>query len=246
MKAILIKISLFIFIVANAPVVWAQDNKDNPHIFISDNQTMPSYPGGEKEMYKFIADRLVYPQAALDAKIEGRVTLRFVVSADGYIQDVTVLRGIHPECDSLAVNIVWAMPKWNAGKSNGKNVRIYFTLPIRFRLPEDPKTEVCINPEKVAMFKGGDAAMWNFIAANLKYPIRACEMSLPQGRVIVQFIVSKTGKVESPIVFKSLDPDLDKEAIRVIGMMPDWIPAEQNGEPVSSYFMLPIIFRIRE
>lgn len=97
-------------------------------------EQMPTFPGGEVEMQKFIRDHLRYPVVAQEAGIQGRVTLRFVVSKTGAIENVTVVRGIDPSCDKEAVRVVQSMPKWIPGKQNGLNVPVYFNLPIQFRL----------------------------------------------------------------------------------------------------------------
>lgn len=97
-------------------------------------EQMPSFPGGEAEMNKFISDNLKYPVVAQESGISGRVTIRFVVTKTGDISDVTVVRGIDPSCDKEALRVVKAMPKWIPGKQNGLNVPVYFTLPIVFKL----------------------------------------------------------------------------------------------------------------
>lgn len=97
-------------------------------------EVMPTFPGGEGEMNKFIRENLKYPIVAQEAGISGRVTVRFVVTKTGEISEVTVLRGIDPSCDKEAVRVVKMMPKWIPGKQNGLNVPVYFTLPVVFRL----------------------------------------------------------------------------------------------------------------
>lgn len=99
-------------------------------------EQMPSFPGGESEMNKFISDNLKYPIVAQESGISGRVTIRFVVTKTGEISDVTVVRGIDPSCDKEAMRVVKAMPKWIPGKQNGLNVPVYFTLPILFKLKQ--------------------------------------------------------------------------------------------------------------
>ncbi len=99
-------------------------------------EQMPSFPGGEAEMQRFIADNLKYPVVAQESGIQGRVTIRFVVTKNGTISDVQVIRGIDPSCDREAVRVVKMMPKWIPGKQNGLNVPVYFTLPIVFRLKQ--------------------------------------------------------------------------------------------------------------
>lgn len=97
-------------------------------------EQMPTYPGGEGEMYAFIQKQLKYPVTAQESGIQGRVIVRFVVTATGEISDVKVLRGIDPACDKEAMRVVNMMPKWVPGKQNGRNVAVYFTLPIIFKL----------------------------------------------------------------------------------------------------------------
>lgn len=97
-------------------------------------EQMPTFPGGEAEMQKYIANNLKYPVSAQENSIQGRVTIRFVVTASGEISDVKVLKGIDPACDREAVRVVKSMPKWIPGKQNGRQVAVYFTLPIVFKL----------------------------------------------------------------------------------------------------------------
>lgn len=99
-------------------------------------EVMPKFPGDEEAMQKFISDNLKYPVVAQESGIQGRVTLRFVVTKTGEISEVTVVRGIDPSCDREAVRVVKSMPKWLPGQQNGKPVPVYFTLPITFRLKQ--------------------------------------------------------------------------------------------------------------
>lgn len=85
-------------------------------------------------MRKFIADNLKYPVVAQEAGIQGRVSLRYIVSKTGKIQDIVIVRGISPECDAEALRVVKAMPDWVPGKHDGEVVDAYFTLPIVFKL----------------------------------------------------------------------------------------------------------------
>lgn len=97
-------------------------------------EQMPTFMGGESELNAFISKNLTYPISAQENGIQGRVTIRFVVTASGEISDVKILKGIDPACDKEAVRVVKSMPKWIPGKQNGRNVAVYFTLPIVFRL----------------------------------------------------------------------------------------------------------------
>lgn len=94
----------------------------------------PSFIGGDKEMYKFLSNNLKYPSAAQRANIQGKVFLKFIVEKDGSISGVETMKGIGFGCDEEAARVVKLMPKWIAGRQNGRNVRVFFTLPVFFRL----------------------------------------------------------------------------------------------------------------
>ena len=79
---------------------------------------------------------------------------------------------------------------------------------------------------------------------NIKYPSISQENGV-QGRVIVQFVVNRDGSIVDPVVLRSVDPYLDKEALRVVSAMPKWKPGEQRGKTVRVKFTLPIQFRLQ-
>lgn len=83
---------------------------------------------------EFLSKNLRYPELAKENNIQGRVTVRFVVDENGSVSDVNVVRGIGGGCDEEAKRVVMKMPKWKPGKQNGKPVKVYYTLPITFRL----------------------------------------------------------------------------------------------------------------
>jgi TonB family protein len=97
-------------------------------------EQMPVFPGGEKALIKFISDNLHYPLSASEAGVEGRVTVRFAVKTTGEVTDVVVIRGLDFACDDEAIRVVKLLPKWIPGKQDGRNVSVYFTLPINFVL----------------------------------------------------------------------------------------------------------------
>lgn len=99
-------------------------------------EQMPSFPGGEAEMMKYIQKNTQFPQVEKEAGIQGTCYVTFVVEKDGNITDVRVLRGVSggPGCDKEAVRVVKSMPNWKAGKQNGREVRVQFNLPIKFTL----------------------------------------------------------------------------------------------------------------
>jgi len=98
--------------------------------------------------------------------------------------------------------------------------------------------------EKMPQFPGGDAGLLNFIFENTHYPDSAKAKNI-QGKVIARFIVNQEGKVEDVRIQKGVHPLLDKEAIRVIKLVPDFTPGYKGGRPVKVYYMVPIAFRLK-
>ena len=99
------------------------------------------------------------------------------------------------------------------------------------------------HPEEEAGFPGGFSELFNFIRKNLQYP-RECREQGIQGRVIIEFIINESGKISCLYVRKSSHPALDKEALRIVKLMPDWKPASNNKVPCKACFTLPIIFKL--
>ena len=94
-------------------------------------EQMPQFAG---DMYAYIGKHIHYPESATSAGIEGTVMVEFVVNEDGSVSNAKVIRGIGGGCDEEALSIVNKMPKWKPGKQNGVPVKVFFTLPIKFKL----------------------------------------------------------------------------------------------------------------
>lgn len=105
--------------------------------------------------------------------------------------------------------------------------------------------EAFIPVEEAPEFPGGTKALMQFLARNIKYPADA-EKNKTEGRVIVQFIVEKDGKISEETVVRSVSPSLDAEALRIIRLMPAWTPGKQRGKAVDIKFTLPITFRLEQ
>ena len=98
--------------------------------------------------------------------------------------------------------------------------------------------------EKMPSFPGGQDALFDFIEKNIKYP-KVAEDNGIQGRVILTFIVKKDGSLSDVRVAKSVDPALDKEAVRLIKSMPKWSPGIEKGQFVNVKFTVPVTFRLQ-
>lgn len=99
--------------------------------------------------------------------------------------------------------------------------------------------------EQPASFPGGQTALMQWLGDNIKYPVIAQENGI-QGRVIIQFVVSKDGTISDIKIARGVDPSLDREAVRLVGQMPKWIPGRQGGNSVNVRFTLPIVFKLQD
>ena len=109
--------------------------------------------------------------------------------------------------------------------------------------PEPEEEEIFMVVEDQPEFPGGTAALLEYLRKNIKYPA-ICRENNIQGRVLVTFIVNKDGAIVEPEVVKSVNPSLDKEALRVIAGMPKWKPGSRRGKPVRVKYTVPVNFRL--
>ena len=110
--------------------------------------------------------------------------------------------------------------------------------------PKEVKEEIFRSVEQMPQFPGGDAALMKFLQSHINYPPMAAENNV-QGKVILQFVVEKDGKVGEVKVARSVDKDLDREAIRVFKTLPRFTPGRQNGQPVRVWYTLPVTFKLQ-
>jgi len=250
-----------------------QTSEDNPVQMMENyNDTiydivdqMPKFPGGETAMMEFIGKNVKYPQKAKDEGIQGRVFIQFVVEKDGSIGEVKLLRGIGGGCDEEGIRVVKSMPKWTPGQKAGKAVRVYYTLPIFFKLDDQTpqsnnkgdmkpdKNGVYSIVEEMPRFPGDDKALMEYIQKNLIMPEKYKGSTdenpkLAEYRTFVRFVVNEDGSISDiQLLRKSAEfKDLDEEAIRVVKSMPNWEPGKIGGKPVKVYFNLPIIFKFKK
>ena len=106
------------------------------------------------------------------------------------------------------------------------------------------ETKVFEVVEQMPSFPGGDAALMAYLRDNMKYPVVAAENGV-QGRVVVSFVVERDGSITDVKVARSVDPSLDREAVRVVKSMPHWIPGKQNGSAVRVKYNVPVSFKLQ-
>ncbi len=253
---------------------WQNPPVDDPDYPVYEVvETMPEYPdGGMSGMMQFLSKNIRYPVNAQKNGTQGRVTVHFVVNADGSLSNIGIIRGVDPELDGEAVRVISAMPKWKPGTQGGKPVRVKYTVPVMFRLNDEKKEEFKPVPkidesivvvgyasqekspaeedvvfevvEQMPSFAGGMGGLMRYLSKNIKYPV-AAQKAGAQGQVIVQVIIDSNGNVTNPKITKSVDPSLDAEAIRVTSNMPKWQPGMQRGKAVNVKYTFPIDFKLQ-
>ena len=136
-----------------------------------------------------------------------------------------------------------ALPRPNKTTQNGQNA----PEPVRsepLNIPQPVNsTRVYDVVEQMPSFPGGISGLMTYLNQNIRYPAEAQEICV-QGRVVVRFVVEKDGHISDVTVLRSVEPSLDKEAIRVVKNMPRWTPGKQGGEPVRVRFTVPVSFRL--
>lgn len=119
------------------------------------------------------------------------------------------------------------------------------TEPVKAEAPKpEVENKVFDVVEQMPSFPGGQSALMQYLANNIKYPVVAQENGV-QGRVVVSFVVERDGSITDVQVVRSVDPSLDREAQRVVKSMPRWIPGKQNGQAVRVKYNVPVSFRLQ-
>lgn len=106
------------------------------------------------------------------------------------------------------------------------------------------ETKVFTSVEQMPQFPGGEAELLKWISTHIKYPAIAMENNV-QGKVVVQFVVTRDGSIGEVKIARGKDPDLDKEAMRVVRTLPKFIPGKMNGQAVNVWYTLPINFKLQ-
>jgi len=111
--------------------VQEEDPEAVPFVVVEE---MPMFPGGERELLLYIAEHTNYPEIAKENNIQGRVIVRFCVTSKGGVNQVSILKGVHPELDAEAIRVVNSLPPFKPGKQGGKPVPVWYMVPITFTL----------------------------------------------------------------------------------------------------------------
>ena len=239
-----------------AAITFGQNSAGEETKIFTVVEQMPEYLGGNDAMVKFLQENIQYPQFEMDHKIEGRVVVGFVVNEDGSLSDINIKRRVSPGIDAEAMRVVSLMPHFRCGRQQGRAVKVNFVLPIMFKLADEAVVEAVVQEAPVAeepriykfveqmpSYPGGEKELNAFIQRNMQYPAMERENDI-QGRVYYKFVINEDGSLSELVLLRSVSPGLDKEARRLIMLLPKFMPGKQQGKPVKVEFTLPIIFKL--
>ncbi|MDD2298392.1 MAG: energy transducer TonB [Fermentimonas sp.] len=246
----------------NPPVSQSDRVVENPDI-------VPMYTGGTPEMHRFISNTLSYPADAAERNAQGLVVYTFVVEKDGTLSNFNIIHRADPLLNEEALRILQNMPPWRPARHNGEIVRSETYVPMYFKLNKNAQyttrpsssatarayaktdqsilenSEIYTIVDKMPEYEYGEKELANFISYNMRYPKEALQQGI-EGRILCSFIVGNDGSISNIEVVSGSNESLNNEAIRVLGLMPKWIPGENNGKKVNVKCLLPIDFTIDE
>ena len=119
-----------------------------------------------------------------------------------------------------------------------------FMMALPMNAQSESSTKVYDEVDEMPSFPGGLNGLMTFLSQNMVYPVTAQENGV-QGRVIVSFVVETDGSITDVKVARSVDPSLDREAMRVVKAMPKWTPGKKDGKPVRVKYTVPVVFRLQ-
>lgn len=169
-------------------------------------------------------------------------TIKFtapVIKADEQVKDEDEIKS-QQEIKETKAAISVADVKGN-DEEHGKDIA---ELEDHKQIVQEEEDKVFVAVEQAPSFPGGEEALRKWMRDELRYPVIAQENEI-EGRVILQFVVGKTGEIRDIVVLRVVDPALDKEAVRMVRSMPKWIPGKQQGVAVSVSFSLPVVFKLQ-
>ncbi len=206
------------------------------------DQQMVELADTQEEEEEEIQEKVEMPEPeALPEEILNTVKVtELLISKD---EDVKAEDEIKTQDELKETETAFGATDFDKGTDDRNVVREYKNEVIVEEKKPEPE-QVFTAVEQMPQFPGGDAALMKFLSSNINYPQVAMENGV-QGRVIVQFVVTKNGSVGEVKVIRSVDRDLDKEAIRLCKSLPKFIPGKMNGQAVNVWYALPITFKLQ-
>lgn len=222
MKSLLIILFLFpgLNLSAQETLNYSKTESSAVHEYVDE---FPSFPGGNLAYTRFLSEYLQYPENARRKKIEGTVYLSMVVTKEGKITDVKVLKDIGEGCGAEAKRVVERMPNWSPGKINGEPVNVLTSVRIKFSLLD-------LYRDYPPSFPGGDEMYEAYVKKNLEIPRKVADEFIDD-YVMVSFVILPTGEIRKVRLKKGIDSciECNQNAIKMIEGMPAWKPGLYDG-----------------
>lgn len=174
-------------------------------------EEMPEYPGGEAALVDFISKNLRYPAVAQKNGIQGRSIIRFVIDAEGNVTNVEAIRPFNEACDAEAVRVIKTMPRWKPGRQDGRNIPVYYTMPIVFKLhgdspPPPPTPTTLVNVVDGQSTVVNNAAVNKeiplIIVDNIRYQVVGLDLTKASEKDILKALNLSDKEVESVVILK--------------------------------------------
>ena len=234
-----IKISILFLFLSVSFLGYSQDGKINANkdsIFIYVKQ-MPEYPGGMIALKRYVAMNVNYPKAARENNIQGTVFLRFEVTKTGEIGKIEILKSVASIIDNEAIRVIKSLSGFKPGLQNGKPVNVWYSMPIKFDIPGPKKT--------APIFKSNNGLSLIDYIKSLMSPLEENRNIDEFGTVDLNIYITKKGKVGKIEKISGIKPSFDLKVINKLRLLPDFVPATENDEPVTSFIHIPLIFNKR-
>lgn len=237
--------------------------EEEPFVVVEE---MPMFPGGDSALIAYIVRNIRYPENAKAKSIQGKVIIRFCVTATGSVDRISVLKGVSSELDAEAVRVISTIPAFTPGKQGGRAVPVWYMVPVNFSLGKSPSGALPPSPpppdshtnsisgvkegdaymivDEMPVFPGGDTALLKYLADSTHYP-KDAKINGIQGKVITRFIVSTDGTVTDVSVIKGASASLNNEAVRVVSTLPKFTPGKLKGINVPVWYAVPIDFKLK-
>ncbi len=224
----------------------AQEKRAEEKVYMSADQ-MPEFPGGQSAMLKFVTDNFRMLPGLPNEPLNGTMVASFVITPEGKVSQVEIVKKLSPTLDAEMVRVVSAMPTWKPGVHQGVPVAVRSSVPLKVAWKgltpnnalaniinghlqqEQPKLQA--TPE----FPGGEKALWEYMKEK-KASLEDAKQMKVAGVFEAEFMVSETGKVTDIRITRALHPDFSKAVRQAIEEMPAWKPAKQKGKAVPAIY----------
>ncbi|MCW3101748.1 MAG: hypothetical protein JWO09_188 [Bacteroidetes bacterium] len=225
---------------------------------------LPTNVGGKEEFRRLFDQELIYPKGSLAKKVDGKVTISFIVNKDSTVSDVKVTESPAKDIEKEALRI-FKLYQWVPAVKNGQFVSTAWSVSFNFdsgkyhkickergftqfkylpKMKVDTSLIIYKSAGQMPMYQKGTFALQDFIKENLEYP-RQAQLSNIQGTVMVRFVVEPSGLPTNIGIERSVGGGCDQEALRIIQMI-KWYPAKNGDQLVRAQMTFPIYFVLNE